>query len=755
MDSDGLLLHGPRQIYLDYPLVCAWWQADMYLLGRRALKRRYADLESQATTYEQVYDILRTRPQPEVEEVVRRIRAGENPGAIIRHVENGDLVFQLNVVPETRFRYEFPFRVALPPRLRTPQNPYFDSLIYEWEQESENDSEHHFQRPPRLLKDSSQSSQAIGVYLKPYHAAEIYDFLVDSAEPSKWTSVIKDNALLRNLLRAYFLHDYIWFTAFQKDYFLSDMIAGRRQFCSSLLVNAVLAIACHCDRSITDRVEFWNPHTLGYRFLNEARRLWEVEVASDKIRITTIQAAILLNYVYNMNSMVQLGWGYTIKAMELARKINLFKRPDNWETMDPRLRSGRDFTAWCLFEWQSHCTYFLFQPPLQDTPPEAPLPDTAHEPAWYGEVWLKYALEPSLYPYNFAQFFKAKSELRVILNDIGRICYGLTRLTPLYLPPLEKVAVLYERLKDWYGRLPESLLARKIVFSAQLKLHMHYHHAIITLLQPLLSAVATTVNDPHEEPVASANPLSISAILNSDSSDTTPSTPPTDSSENPSPDRPPPSLPPLQPTIAQARIHYETVLRLYYLRHGFEGFDPFLTSALLTNAFLTIEEIKACRESRPPPSHSSSRPSCPKGGEVDLDSLRSTLVLCAKGLYDQGKSFYLGQPLFKLVRDGMDEQEKELLRGFAVLQNEDAKDEEMRAGLTKELWQLAAVDTDQNIKQESSQEESSRSGSSTGEEEARGENYWKRMDRMLRKYGGLKVTDEEPGGEDDDGEILF
>lgn len=238
---------------------CCYNTTDEDETPGRALKRRYADLESQATTYEQVYDILRTRPQPEVEEVVRRIRSGENPGSIIRHVENGDLVFQLNVVPEARFRYEFPFRIALPARLQTPENPYFSSLIYQWESRQGFDQDRFGRPQPQalsLLKDSKApadtptgqqplaSSDMRGLYLKPYHAAEVWDSLVDSAEPSKWTSVIKDNALLRNLLRIYFLHDYIWFTAFQKDYFLSDMIAGRRQFCSSLLVNAVLAIAC-------------------------------------------------------------------------------------------------------------------------------------------------------------------------------------------------------------------------------------------------------------------------------------------------------------------------------------------------------------------------------------------------------------------------------------------------------------------------------------------------------------------------------
>lgn len=487
-------------------------------------------------------------------------------------------------------------------------------------------------------------------------------------------------------------------------------------------------------------------------------------MASERTRLTTIQAAILLNYVYNMNSMVQLGWGYTIKAMDWARKIKLFNKPDDWDTMDPRVRAGRDFTAWCLFEWQSHCTYFLFQLPLQNTPPEVPLPNVVHQPAWYGEVWLKYPLEQNLHPYHFAQFFNAKSGLRVILNDISRACYG--RSTPNYTPPAEKVWELYSRLRSWSADLPDSLLPRNIVLAAQLKLHMHYHHAIITLLQPLLKARTSNASpEPNTIPTqssttttttpTSANPLSISAILNSDSDrawTSSPSSPTAGSSPSPS------SLQTIQAIISQARTHYETVLRLYYLRHGFEGSDPFLTVGLLTISFLTIEEIKAARsKSSTSTSNSSSNSSSSSSSspqpEADLDSLRSTLVLCAKGLYDQGKSFFLAQTLFKLVRDGMEDQDKELLREYVALQEEDPREEEMRAQLMKELLPLtSSTDSDhgadslrvvEELPHESNPEEANK----------KGENYWKKMDGMLRKYGSLKFDDEP--GEDDDEDRIF
>lgn len=215
----------------------------------KALKRRFVDLEDKVNIYEQVYAILRSRPQHEANSVFKRIRTGDDPQSILRHVEHGDLLLQLRVVPESRYRYEFPFMSPLPARLQTQDNPYLGSLIYEWEVERRRSPVRSPKRRGKQLEtDRSASEESTtpgpGPYVKPFHAAEVHDPLIDSAEPSKWTDVTTDNTLLRSLLRSYFLHEYQWFSAFQKEYFLSDMIADRRQFCSPLLVNAVLALAC-------------------------------------------------------------------------------------------------------------------------------------------------------------------------------------------------------------------------------------------------------------------------------------------------------------------------------------------------------------------------------------------------------------------------------------------------------------------------------------------------------------------------------
>ncbi|KAH7179017.1 uncharacterized protein B0J16DRAFT_346190 [Fusarium flagelliforme] len=53
---------------------------------------------------------------------------------------------------------------------------------------------------------------------------------------------------MRQLLGFFFRSEYSYHCLFQKDLFLEDLIAQKADFCSSLLVDAVLAYACFAIR---------------------------------------------------------------------------------------------------------------------------------------------------------------------------------------------------------------------------------------------------------------------------------------------------------------------------------------------------------------------------------------------------------------------------------------------------------------------------------------------------------------------------
>jgi hypothetical protein len=97
-----------------------------------------------------------------------------------------------------------------------------------------------------------------------------------------------------------------------------------------------------------------------------------------------------------------------------------------------------------------------------------------------------------------------------------------------------------------------------------------------------------------------------------------------------------------------ASNHFETLMRLYYLRHGFYSTDICLTAPLSLLGFMALEKIAASTES-------------------DLDANRSTLVLAVKGLRDQGETNYMARMTLRLLKDQMQPREIELLNHVAEL----------------------------------------------------------------------------------------
>lgn len=212
-----------------------------------ALRRRLDELKDTDSATLDIFRALQARPEREAADIFRRIRAGVDPANIMRQISAADIMLQVQLKPESRFRYDFPYRPQMPLVLQTPDNPYLQSIIYE---------RSYCSGPPALPAPAdAASTQSPGPqpgkndderlhaqYLAPIHTATIIDPRLNAVKPSKWTTVSDDDEMLRALMRAFFLHEYDYFKPFQKDSFLDDMLRGHGPLCSSLLVNCVLAV---------------------------------------------------------------------------------------------------------------------------------------------------------------------------------------------------------------------------------------------------------------------------------------------------------------------------------------------------------------------------------------------------------------------------------------------------------------------------------------------------------------------------------
>jgi hypothetical protein len=101
-----------------------------------------------------------------------------------------------------------------------------------------------------------------------------------------------------------------------------------------------------CSRILPDSTSFWDPDTLAYRFLAEAKRLWELEDGEPKL--TTVHAGCLISAAMDVNGHDKPGLAYALKAFHTAQELGLFRAP---LTDDPKLNDAKAFTAWGLSTW--------------------------------------------------------------------------------------------------------------------------------------------------------------------------------------------------------------------------------------------------------------------------------------------------------------------------------------------------------------------------------------------------------------------
>ena len=102
-------------------------------------------------------------------------------------------------------------------------------------------------------------------------------------------------------------------------------------------------------------------------------------------------------------------------------------------------------------------------------------------------------------------------------------------------------------------------------------------------------------------------------------------------------------------TRAAARL--ETLIRLYYLRHSFDALDVVASIFLIVLGSISVRVLAE-----------------QTGSKQQHDA--STFLLCAKGLHDQGRNFYLAAMMFDMLAGLVDPGNEALLGDLAKIRGE-------------------------------------------------------------------------------------
>jgi hypothetical protein len=177
---------------------------------------------------------------------------------------------------------------------------------------------------------------------------------------TSWTRVTSDPDLVQHLLNMYFCWHYAFFTTLSKNLFWADFQKGKpppgskrkSEYCSPLLVNAMLALGCHFTSRPGSRAVRDDSATAGDHFFKEAKRLILEGDLHEVPALTTVQALALMSVREAGCGREAKGWVYSGMSFRMACDLGLNLDSGGMQfskSIDEKEEDARRITFWGCF----------------------------------------------------------------------------------------------------------------------------------------------------------------------------------------------------------------------------------------------------------------------------------------------------------------------------------------------------------------------------------------------------------------------
>ncbi|CZT45451.1 probable pathway-specific regulatory protein nit-4 [Rhynchosporium secalis] len=344
------------------------------------------------------------------------------------------------------------------------------------------------------------------IYLDPMSDDEAIagvEMIQQQEDPlTSWSAVTTDTELIVHLINMYFTWHYGFFTTLSKSLFYRDFLLGkprgapkRTVYCSSLLVNAMLALGCHFTSSPKACTDPSDPSTKGDAFFAEAKRLIVENDEYEKPKLTTIQALCLMSVREAGCGREAKGWVYSGMSFRMAQDMGLNLdsggMTNNRETMDEKEIDARRITFWGCFLFDKCWSNYLGRlPQLPVSNITAPKYDVFPEED--ADIWSPYT------DTGVGQLHSQASRTRAVALQLSRLCEISSDLLTFFYHPqalersigrsqeLKKLSELQTRLEAWRRELPKEMEPKEGQLPNILLMHMFFHLLYIHLFRPFL-----------------------------------------------------------------------------------------------------------------------------------------------------------------------------------------------------------------------------------------------------------------------------
>ncbi|KAL2073461.1 hypothetical protein VTL71DRAFT_10785 [Oculimacula yallundae] len=319
-------------------------------------------------------------------------------------------------------------------------------------------------------------------------AREVVEYTRQDTEEEQdgepWTRVTSNDAFIEHLLSLYFCWEYPIFATLSRQHFLTDYRARRRRYCSSLLVNAILAIGCvFSDAPETDPSTNKNKHVSGQQLFDEAERLLAKEAKTP--RLTTVQALGLMSILELSRGNQNQSSFYSGESVRMAVEMGLHLDPSNPQLPQVELEV-RSATIWGAFALDNAwCIIGGRLPHLSRKGvliSKITFPEAEEQTAWVPYPGNELPLEPSRLQAGHVR------TVHIVMCELFEVVHDALYI--LYMPGLpltsKHILSIYPQYLAWYESVPGSLRLGDNYTPAVIFMHIYYQFAVLTLFAPFI-----------------------------------------------------------------------------------------------------------------------------------------------------------------------------------------------------------------------------------------------------------------------------
>ncbi|KAJ4118707.1 hypothetical protein NW768_010767 [Fusarium equiseti] len=472
-----------------------------------ALKRKHEQLQERVTDHETLYSSLKTKEPHETDEILRRIRAGQDIRTVTEDMPGGNFTKQNNTSTIPRQQKN--------PLLRNDSANTSNSTTTSGSASSPNFSAARASfsgtQQPRLAALTDHPGYIFEEAWQDTQRRASEDLFINPSEYtlpfSKWTNACQDDKLLSHLMLLFWTWDTVCIRIIDRTIFEEDLktlnpttpsAPSELRFCSPFLVNALLAVSCLYS---TNSSTFSIPDELSTRgriFAQEAIRCLKLEDTRPSLPVAQGMA---LMYVYEGalgDGELALEFHTLMQQRYMALRLDDIQRSTDTAIAGSRQRAEAHALSWIqwgfyVWDWKPMhglCRRLVIKRPTRKKTWQqdgAPLNRKENPEYW----WFPYPISAAPQRSLKREIFDAECTFTELTEQVLDFIIPMEQgVSPSF--NAARGLELYTALMEWKFSLPEALRAENAVLPAAILLHLSVDLVAVSVLQPFDSVPKTT-----------------------------------------------------------------------------------------------------------------------------------------------------------------------------------------------------------------------------------------------------------------------